>query len=246
MNGDHDYIKLLKVNKERSEEYYQKFLIKKSEQQKFLEKLLSKENFNPELIADIACGSGTLTYHINKIYPSAKYLLVDLNDEALKLAQENNKMVDAEYLCESIYDLRSISSFSSDLVFCWQTLSWIDNPEKALKELIRICKPDGKIYLSSLFNTYHDVDIYSKVLDKTNKATPEKIYVQYNTFSDTTIKEWIEDLVKEIKIVPFEPDIDFNYSGKGLGTYTLQLQNGTRLQISGGLMMNWGILIIRK
>lgn len=238
------YIKALKVNSEKTEDYYQKFLANKSEQQKFLEKLLIQLNVDPKVIADIACGSGTLTYHINKIYPSANYILVDLNDDAINLAKENIKNENAQFLCESIYNLSSIDTASCDLVFCWQTLSWIENPEKALKELIRICKPNGKIFASSLFNKNYDVDIYSKVLDKTSKSSDEELFVNYNTYSEKTIRLWVSNNFQKLIIHPFETSIDFEYNGRGLGTNTIKLDTGKRIQVSGGMLLNWGILQI--
>jgi len=82
------------MNKEDSKEYYTKSL-NKTHQQIFLEeeilpKLLPK-GFKPNIIADIACGGGTLTYHISKIFPQAKFILLDLNPDAIELAREINK-----------------------------------------------------------------------------------------------------------------------------------------------------------
>lgn len=125
-----DYLLTLKINKENAEKYYQKFLRKKSEQQKFLEKLLMEKEAKPKYIADIACGSGTLTYHVKKIFPDASYTLTDINRDAIKLAKQNVK--NCKYLTESIYNLKSFETNKYDLVFCWQTLSWLEKPEEAL------------------------------------------------------------------------------------------------------------------
>jgi len=240
------YITTIQTDKNESEIYYQKYLKDKSEQQKFLEELLLKENLNPKIVADIACGSGTLSFHINKLYPQSEFLLVDLNDEALELARHNLKNLKVKFYCESLYDIKSIEENSCDLVFCWQTLSWLEDPQKALKELLRICKKNGKIFISSLFNLEHEVDIYSRVYDLTRKTAAEDMYYPYNTYSAKSIGRWLENDVKSFDIIEFVPPVDIKFEGKGAGTYTIKTENGKRLQISGGMLMNWGILIITK
>jgi hypothetical protein len=45
---------------------------------------------------------------------------------------------------------------------------------------------------------------------------------------------------------PFEIQIDIARTGRGLGTFTLHLHDGRRLQVSAGMLMNWGILQIVK
>lgn len=240
------YIRTIQTDKSDSENYYQKHLHNKSEQQKFLEELLLKENLKPKIIADIACGSGTLSFHINKIFPEAEFLLVDLNEDALQLAKINLENINANYYCESVYDMKSIPENSCDLVFCWQTLSWLEEPQKALKELIRICKKNGRIFISSLFNIEHDVDIYSRVYDLTRKTAEADMYYPYNTYSAKSIAKWVEQDVESHKIIEFIPSVDLFFEGKGAGTYTVKTENGKRLQLSGGMLMNWGILIITK
>ncbi len=55
-----EYQKFLKANAKQNDLYYRKSAITKTEQQKFLEKLLSNnKHFSGKLeIADIACGGG--------------------------------------------------------------------------------------------------------------------------------------------------------------------------------------------
>lgn len=99
-----NYLLTLKINKESAEKYYQKFLRRKSEQQKLLEKLILKLETKPKHIANIACGSGTLTYHVKKIFPDARYTLTDINRDAIKLAQKN--INNCKLLTESVYNLK--------------------------------------------------------------------------------------------------------------------------------------------
>lgn len=124
------YLKLIKANQKKAKEYYLKSL-NKTEQQKALENLLI-ENKNidmmaPYNIADLACGGGTLSYHLAKIFPNASFYLLDYNEEAIKLAQEIN-IENQNRFYYFVGDMRKIPLQNNffDLIFCWQALSWFD------------------------------------------------------------------------------------------------------------------------
>jgi ubiquinone/menaquinone biosynthesis C-methylase UbiE len=244
---DLEYKKALQLNKAKTKEYYSKSL-NKTEQQKLLERILSKnidtDKFNETgLIADIACGGGTLSYHLSNMFPNSKFTLVDYNEDALEIAKSINAGDNFSFANDSIYTLDNFADNTFDFVFCWQTLSWIDEPEKALDQLLRITKKGGRVFLSALFNLEHDVDIYSKVYDYTLESGKNRVPFSYNTYSVYSIDQWLNKKVQSYVFTPFEPDVDFNYEGKGLGTFTVNTERG-RHQLSGGQLLNWAILEI--
>ena len=53
-------------------------------------------------------------------------------------------------------------------------------------------------------------------------------------------------LVSDIDVHEFSIPVDLHYEGRGLGTYTATLQDGRRLQFSAGMLLNWGVLDIKK
>jgi ubiquinone/menaquinone biosynthesis C-methylase UbiE len=238
-----EYLKALQVSSEETKAYYKKSVVK-TEQQKFLEKLLAQTGIQFSAIADIACGGGSLTFHLRSIFPKAHFTLCDYNADGLVLAKELNGE-NCNYLQGNIYDLSGIKDNSFDLVCCWQTLSWLDEPEKALHELIRIAKPGGKIFASSLFNLDHEVDIYAKVMDHTLPSGQQGLSFSYNTYAAKSVEKWVAGKVKNFQLHKFIPEIDFKYDGHGIGTFTVQTEKG-RLQISGGYLMNWAILELTK
>jgi ubiquinone/menaquinone biosynthesis C-methylase UbiE len=237
------YVKALQASKEETENYYKKSIVK-TEQQKFLEKLLTAKNKKYSAIADIACGGGTLSFHLKKIFPEAQFSLGDYNDDALEIAKSVNGKEKFNYSRENIYEL-SFPDNSFDLVCCWQTLSWLDDPEKALSELVRITKPGGTVFASSLFNLKHEVDIYAKIFDHTRPEGQEGMAYNYNTYAAKSVMKWLDGKVKSFHLHEFIPEMDFNYDGKGIGTFTVNTEKG-RLQISAGYLMNWAILEIDK
>ncbi|GAB4132235.1 MAG: hypothetical protein Fur0041_03380 [Bacteroidia bacterium] len=238
-----DYLKAIEASREEMKAYYKRSVVK-TEQQKFLEHLLDASGKTFHSIADIACGGGTLSWHLRNKYPEAQFTLSDFNQDGLDMARELNGDEGCKYLKESIYEM-SFADHQFDLVCCWQTLSWLDEPEKALNELIRITKPGGMIMASSLFNIDHDVDIYAKVLDHTRPNGELNLPYSYNTYSEKSVRKWTDGKVKELMLHRFVPEIDFTYDGRGIGTYTVNSEKG-RLQISGGYLMNWAVLQIIK
>lgn len=240
-----NYKQCLKNDIQATKNYYTKSVVK-TEQQKMLEYLLHNDSkfINNLQISDIACGGGTLSYHLSKITKNSNFTLVDYMDESITISKELNKddLNHFEFILGDIYNLDFIEN-QFDFTFCWQTLSWLDNPKEALLELIRITKSGGKIYLSSLFNMEHDVDVYSKVFDYTRNSGLNAIPMTYNTYSLFTIDRWLQTKVANYKIHKMETSIDFHYDGRGLGTFTQNCEN-EKIQISAGMLMNWGILEI--
>ena len=239
------YKKALQVDTEETIKYYISSSETKFEQQKALEKILLERGILPDSIADIACGGGGTTVHLAELYPSARFTLIDENEDAISIARQATDKWNATCNIGDLYDLQ-LESASFDLVICWQTLSWLDRPEAALKELVRICKPSGTVLASSLFNLNHDVDVYSKVIDHTRASSRLGLDLSYNTYSYRTVRLWLTSLATAVTIHKFSIPVDLVHSERGLGTYTNKLDTGERLQFSAGMHMNWGILEVNK
>jgi ubiquinone/menaquinone biosynthesis C-methylase UbiE len=239
------YKQALQADKRESGDYYRSSLNTKTEQQKQLEALLRAQALQPATIADIACGGGGSSFHLGSLYPDAAYTLIDLNEDAIALAKEATRHLKATCAVGDIYDLQ-LASDSFDLVVCWQTLSWIERPADALRELVRICRPGARIYASSLFNVHHDVDIYSNVEDHTRASSAQGLRYVYNTYALASVRQWVAGLVANVQVHEFSIPIDLSYAGRGLGTYTVPVEGGRRLQLSAGMLLNWGILELQK
>lgn len=239
-----NYVKGLNLDSEIAESYY-KSSFAKTEQQKFLESILSARKLAPRKIADVACGGGSLSFHLKQIYPQASFSLIDMNRDAVAIAQ-SIATLQGETISEgSIYDLE-FSDNEFDLVFCWQTLFVLEDPKKGLDELVRITRPGGRVFLSSLFNFDSDVDIYARLVDHTRRSGQSGLPIAYNTYCLSTIENWLSNLVKSYLIHPFTITVDLKTRSRGLGTKTVECADGSRLQVSGGLLMQWGILEIEK
>lgn len=240
-----NYLRILKTDKEWNRKYYGKSLTK-TEQQKYLEELMATHvKTVPDRVLDAACGGGTLSHHVAQKYPAASYSLLDYNEDALTLAREHNP---GDNFTFRTGDVRHIPEADGvfDLVFFWQTLHFFDDPQPVLDELLRVLKPGGWLFASSLFNLEHDVDLFVQVLDHTLDSSQANLTMGYNTFCQSTIEKCVADQVDFFKIFPFRPQIDFHSDSRGMGSRTVKAQSGERLTISGGLLMNYGVLVLQR
>jgi ubiquinone/menaquinone biosynthesis C-methylase UbiE len=240
-----NYKKALEAETKLASEYFLKS-VNKTEQQKFLEFLLKDiDTQKPYRIADIACGGGTLSYHLKKLFPIAHFTLADYLDLSIEISKKVNEgnETSMDFFVDDIYSLEKTGD-GFDYTFCWQTLSWLEQPQQALENLIRITKPGGVIYLSALFNINSDVDLYTKAFDLTRESSKDDLFLNYNTYSEKTIRKWTEGKVTELEFFEFVPQVDITYDGRGLGTNTVLTAGNKRIQVSAGILMNWYILKI--
>ena len=244
MDTNDDYVRALRSDAEHTDAYHKRSVVK-SEQQRFLEELVAKKGLVPKRVADIACGGGSLTFHLRALYPMADFTLCDRDPEALRMARELNGPEGCTYVADDIHTLTQLPDASFDLVCCWQTLSWIPDPQRAVEQLMRIAAPGGTVYASSLFDMEHDVDIRAQLRDRTRASGTQGHWYDYNTFAGATVKEWLKGSGAQYNLHPFQIGIDLPRTGKGLGTYTLNTDKG-RIQVSGGLLLNWAVLEIMK
>ena len=125
-----------------------------------------------------------------------------------------------------------------------QTLSWLPEAERALNEIVKL-NPKW-IALSSLF---YDglVESKTEIIELDNSANPTNQNF-YNTYSIPKTKQTLEQHGYRIfKYTPFEMDVDLpKPEHSHMGTYTMLLSNGKRLQISGPLLMNWHFIYAEK
>jgi SAM-dependent methyltransferase len=92
-------------------------------------------------ILDVACGDAMFKTYLS---PRHRYTGVDFSERPLARAR---KYFPGNYLRADIHDL-PLSDCSFDVAVSLQTFQYLENPVKALRELSRILRPDGKLILS--------------------------------------------------------------------------------------------------
>jgi len=93
---------------------------------------------------DVGCGTGTLTKLILEIQNPAKIISIDSSEEFISYAKRifENPLVQFK-VCKA--ESLDIESGSTDAVVSGLVLNFIPGPETAVREMMRVAKPGGKI-----------------------------------------------------------------------------------------------------
>jgi ubiquinone/menaquinone biosynthesis C-methylase UbiE len=111
---------------------------------------ITKYSRNAINILDCGCGDGTLINLIAR--PGQQIVGVDVSELALSLAKKkipSHKMVK---LCRSKIEKLPFTENSFDLCYSTYVFEHLNNPQKAIDEMIRVCRPGG--YLIFVFPNF--------------------------------------------------------------------------------------------
>lgn len=107
-------------------------------------------------ILDVGCATGLLALRIGGQKEVAEITAVDDNDYLLQVANENAALAllvsspGTVMFKKAELEKLPFEDDSFDIVYSYSALHKWDNPEKVLKEIKRVCKNDGKIYLHDI------------------------------------------------------------------------------------------------
>jgi ubiquinone/menaquinone biosynthesis C-methylase UbiE len=223
------------------------YLKNKPEQIKFFEELIGPYlRESKTSVLDACCGIGDLIYFLAQINPNAVFTGVDkagfLIDEARQHFPDNTNV---NFRQGDIYCLsEQFGRRSFDLSVCKQTLSWLPGYEKPVEELMAVSR--RAVFISSLFYDGR-IDFETRVREHTTEAGRDGYNAFYNVYSFPIFREFcLTRGAKDVIGFDFNIGIDLPRptNPDRMGTYTVQLQSGDRLQISGALLMPWKIVRI--
>ena len=119
--------------------------------------LLPRHGLKPGMtMADICCGIGDFAVLVHKELKPASILALDHSraslDYARKVAQDFG-ITGIEYVYGDAAEM-VLDDNQFDFVTCRHSLQVFDRPELILKELFRICKPGGRVYITNEKNSH--------------------------------------------------------------------------------------------
>lgn len=135
-------IKKLQYNSGNYEKYMTKNPLKRKMVKRFNRKLLqiiadeisTMESSKIEIL-DAGCGEGFIDAIILEKFPNVQITGLEYNEEALEIACEMNEEI--TYLNGDITNMPFKEDFFG-LVICTEVLEHLENPQKAMNELIRV------------------------------------------------------------------------------------------------------------
>ena len=119
--------------------------------------LLPKHGLKPGMsVADICCGIGDFAVLLQKEFGPGRLLALDHSKSSLDYARKVARdfgISDIEYVYGDASEM-VIDNNEFDFVICRHSLQVFDKPELILKELFRICKPGGRVYITNEKNSH--------------------------------------------------------------------------------------------
>ena len=164
---------------------------------KFLIKILKNQTTKKEYsILDLGCANGELIYQLEKHFKNFKITGYDIRQDLLNKAKKNlSKKVILKKINVNA-KIKLVDKF--DIIICSGVISIFDNLNMFRKNIKKLIKPNGKIYLFGNFNEY-DYNVFVTYEDiKRHKNIKQ---TGWNIWSIKTIKEIFKE--KKIKQYSF-------------------------------------------
>lgn len=189
--------KLIKFNENVHNKIYGSYDIKHKEeifssieQQRLQNSLQRAVNFLDKSIKiykglDLGCGTGNLTNHLLKL--GINVTAADISNKFLDIVNskygKNNSLT---ILKINGSDLSNISDNSFDIIALYAVLHHVPDYIKIVKELIRVCKLGGIIYIDHEVNDFYwsPNNYYLDLIKKANKKNKSKKWKKYFRLSN--------------------------------------------------------------
>jgi ubiquinone/menaquinone biosynthesis C-methylase UbiE len=115
-------------------------------------------------ILDVGCHVGVMARLMEK--EGREILGVDVLEPAIEIARTFNQTDNVMYRCGDIFDMK-FQDNAFDCVLFLETIEHVDNPDRYLKEFLRILKPGGSLIIStpnavSCVNILYQLPIFTK------------------------------------------------------------------------------------
>ncbi|QGY81300.1 class I SAM-dependent methyltransferase [Sphingorhabdus lacus] len=213
---------------------------------KFLEQFASGKLKSARKVLDLGCGAGAATAYFASQHPNVLFSGKDYVDELVELGNELALKRGIGNLDFQQADWFDLEEESFDGVLSLQTLSWLPEYQRPLKEIFTKIKPNW-ICLNSLF---YDGEISCRIEVKEYARAAQSFY---NVYSIPDVSRFCANHGYRLtEAQPFVLDIDIPKPKNPdiMGTYTVNAigSNGSleRMQISGPLMLSWYMIIIER
>jgi ubiquinone/menaquinone biosynthesis C-methylase UbiE len=182
----------------------------------FLIKTLSNRKWTQFM--DVGCGDGSLLHALkarNILNKDKKVFAADLSETRI----ERVKSIDPGYTCfvSSADELKSIESNSMDFVVSTQVIEHVTDDAKMARELARIVKPGGTLFLSTVYKKWYGWYFYRCNGKWTLDPTHLREYTEESGLSDCLVKSGLVLESQEKHLFRF-PAVDFVLKRIGVGT----------------------------
>jgi SAM-dependent methyltransferase len=195
-------------------------------------------------VLDAACGIGHLSRMVSELSPDSSYLGVDQTPYLIEQARELwAGKLGVSFEVGDVCDLPARYGREFDVSISWKTISWLPYYEEMVRALLDVTRKH--LFISSLFYD-GDIDFEIRVREFRKEAGRDGHRTYYNVYSYPRFREFLRGLgVEEVHATDFHIGIDLPRPPVDqMGTYTVRMDDGHRLQLSGVVLMAWKVIRI--
>jgi hypothetical protein len=209
----------------------------------FVTRVLADEE-PPAEVLDAGSGAGAIMLQLADLFPAAHWTGLDRDEELVRRGRERLDPARFTMLSGDLFRLEErFGAKRFDLCFSIMTLSWIEDYERAVEQMMVVTK--GWLFILNLFGDT-ELDAFIRMrgrLDGPHHGFEE----HYNIYSLPRFREFCHGSgAAEVIAEPFEIDVDLpRPEHGGMGTWTERAEDGRRLQFSGPLSMPWWFVAVR-
>jgi SAM-dependent methyltransferase len=193
-----------------------------------------------KLVVDAGCGAGGPTAYLAKTYPHCVFSGFDESENLIVQARAQ-ETPDLTFHVANFLDLPYLGFV--DGVVLLQVLSWIEDYCVPLSQITHKLKPHWIAFSTLCYDGNIDCQITVNEIFRPRWSF-------YNIYSLPRMNVWMKETCGYdlVKAEPFVIDIDLEKPANPdlMGTYTLQLQSGGRLQCSGPLHLPWYFVMYER
>ena len=172
--------------------------------QSFIELLKILKVKSSDSILDVGCANGELLYNLNKKYKNNKLSGFELLPSLIKVAKKNLPASVNIYKIDITKKIDIKEKF--DIIIIAGVISIFDDYKKPLKALLKILKPNGRIFIFNHFNKYN-IDVFIKY--KTRSKNQNILQSGWNIHSIKGLEDFFKKYRKKTKIFKFKPKKSF-------------------------------------
>jgi ubiquinone/menaquinone biosynthesis C-methylase UbiE len=202
--------------------------IKSYERFGFLFNNIKSQLKKTETLLDIGCAKGELIYLLKEEYPEIKYTGLEYSINLINIAKNEQFLKDVEFIEGDAADFELNRKF--DTVIMSGVLSIFDDISKPLLCMLKHIKSGGKGYIFGGFN----VDNIDVILKYRNNYQDSKEWESgLNIFSIDSVKKIIHDEIVDFNYKKFNISQELKKESNPIKSYTLNLENGEKLIVTG-------------